>query len=39
MTFLRSVFVIACLPARAGEARNLRVARNFDYFVARARTA
>ena len=39
MTFPRSIFVIPFLPARAGEARNLRVARNFDFFVARARTA
>jgi len=39
MTFPRSIFVIPFLPARAGEARNLRLARNFDFFVARARTA
>ena len=39
MTFPRSIFVIPCLPARAGEARNLLLARNFDFFVARARTA
>jgi hypothetical protein len=39
MTFPRSILVIPCLPARAGEARNLRLARNFDFFVARARTA
>jgi hypothetical protein len=38
MTFPRSIFVIPCLPARAGEARNLRLARNFDSFVVRART-
>ena len=37
MTFPRSIFVIPCLPARAGEARNLRLARNFDFL--RARTA
>jgi hypothetical protein len=39
MTFPRSIFVIPCLPARAGEARNLCLARNFDFSVARARTA
>jgi hypothetical protein len=39
MTFPRAIFVIPCLPARAGQARNLRLARNFDFFVARARTA
>ena len=39
MTFPPSIFVIPCLPARAGEARNLGLARNFDFFVARARTA
>jgi hypothetical protein len=38
MTFPRSIFVIPGLPARAGEARNLRFARNFDFFVVRART-
>jgi hypothetical protein len=38
MTFPRSIFVVPCLPARAGEARNLRLARNFDFFVVRART-
>jgi hypothetical protein len=39
MTFPRSVFVIPRLPARAGQARNLRLARNFDFFAALARTA
>jgi hypothetical protein len=39
MTFPTSIFVIPCLPARAGEARNLGLARNFDFFVACARTA
>jgi hypothetical protein len=39
MTFPRCIFVIPRLPARAGEAKNLRLARNFDFFVARARTA
>jgi hypothetical protein len=38
MTFPRCIFVIPCLPARAGEARNLRLACNFDFFVVRART-
>ena len=38
MTFPRSIFVIPCLPARAGQARNLGLARNFDFFVVRART-
>jgi hypothetical protein len=39
MTFPGSIFVIPCLPARAGEARNLGLARNFDFFLTRARTA
>jgi hypothetical protein len=39
MTFPRSSFVIPCLPARAGEARKLGAARNFGFFLARARTA
>jgi hypothetical protein len=39
MTFPRSILVIRSLPAGAGEARNPRLARNFDFFVARARTA
>jgi hypothetical protein len=39
MTFPRCIFVIPSLPARAGEAKHLRLARNFDFFVARARTA
>ena len=39
MTFPRSIFVIPCLPARAGEARNPGLARNFDFFVVPARTA
>jgi len=39
MTFPGSIFVIPCLPARAGEARNVGLAHNFDFFVARARTA
>jgi hypothetical protein len=39
MTFPRCIFVIPCLPARAGEARNLGLARNGHFFVARARTA
>jgi hypothetical protein len=39
MTFPRSIFVIPYLPACVGEARNLLLARNFDFFVARARTA
>ena len=39
MTFPPSIFVIPCLPACAGEARNLGLARNLDFYVARARTA
>jgi hypothetical protein len=35
MTFPRSIFVIRCLPGHAGEARNLRLARNFDFFAVR----
>ena len=38
MTFPRSLFVIACLPAHAGEARNLRLAGNFDFFAVRPHT-
>jgi len=38
MTFPRSIFAIPYLPAHAGEARNLGLARNFDFFVVRART-
>jgi len=38
MTFPRSIFVIPCLPARAGEAGNLGLARSFDFFVISART-
>ena len=39
MTFPGSIFVIPCLPARADEARNPGLARNFAFFVARARKA
>jgi hypothetical protein len=38
MTFPRSIFVIPCLTARAGEARNLHLASNFHFFAVRART-
>jgi hypothetical protein len=35
MTFPRSISVIPCLPAHAGEARDLGLARNFDFFAVR----
>ena len=35
MTSPRSIFVIRCLPAHAGEARNLLLARNLDFFAVR----
>jgi hypothetical protein len=38
MTFPGAIFISACLPARAGETRNLGLARNFDFFAVRART-
>jgi len=38
MTFPRSIFVIPCLPAQAGDARYLRLARNSDFFAVRPHT-
>jgi hypothetical protein len=35
MTFPRSIFAIPCLPAHAGQAGNLRLARYFDFFAVR----